>query len=148
MSDLPRSIAIGPLVYAVKDDEASHAREVWKSSKHGWGAINYGPGEIILDPEQNDQHKRAALLHEVLHGCWHITDPQVEYEEAAIRILTLPLLDVLRRNRALVEYLTAEDAPPSAASADPTVDAAADTTETSEGAGAPLAIDEAAFFRP
>lgn len=111
MSDLPQTITIGPLIYTVKADEASHAREVWKSSKDSWGAINYGPGEIILDPEQSTQHRRAALLHEILHGCWHITDPQVDYEEAAIRILTLPLLDTLRRNPDLVAYLTTPDVP-------------------------------------
>jgi len=109
MSDLPDSIIIGPLVYTVKADEASHAREVWKSSKDGWGAINYGPGEIVLDPDQTTQHRRAALLHEVLHGCWHTTDPQIEGEEAAIRVLALPLLDVLRRNPDLVAYLVATD---------------------------------------
>lgn len=138
MSDIPRSIIIGPLVYTVKDDEASHAREVWKSSKGGWGAINYGPGEIVLDPEQNTAHKRASLLHEILHGCWHLTDPQIEGEEAAIRILSLPLLDTLRRNPDLVAYLVASDAPPGAG---------ASPEAASEGASVGP-IDMASFMKP
>ena len=63
----------------------------------------------ILSPDQNDAHKRMALLHEVLHGCWHLTDKAHQDDEAAIRILAGPLLDTLRRNPLLVAYLVEDD---------------------------------------
>ena len=109
MSDLPRSITIGPFVYTVTDDDTAHAVAVKRDGVDTWGSISYGLGTIALEPNQNAAHKRVALLHETMHGCWHLTDKQHADDEAAIRILAAPMLDMLRRNPDLVAYLMAED---------------------------------------
>jgi hypothetical protein len=111
VSALPTQIAIGPLVYAVTDDRAEHNSISAESGESTWGRILYAKGQIILNPEQNDAHKRYALLHEALHGCWHVGTRSHEDDEAAIRALACPLLDMLRRNPDLVAYLLAEDMP-------------------------------------
>lgn len=106
---IPTHITIGPLVFAVTDDLAEHNRVSVDFGESTWGRILYARGRIILDPDQNDAHKRYALLHEVLHGCWHIGNRSHENDEPAIRALACPLLDVLRRNPELVAYLLAEE---------------------------------------
>jgi hypothetical protein len=108
---LPEKVTVGPLVYIVCNDIATYAQSVVDTNEQVYGRVNYGDIQIILDPKQHDQHKRMALLHEVLHACWHVTDPIDPHtvEEMAIRTLTGPLLDVLRRNPELVAYLLAEE---------------------------------------
>lgn len=109
---LPKTIEIGPLTFTVTDNEAVHARNVVKSSEDPWGRVDYGKGEIVLRPEQALPHQRMVLLHEVMHGCWHLTDCTHEGDEKAILALAAPLLDVLRRNPDLVAYLIATDEEP------------------------------------
>lgn len=109
---LPKTVEIGPLTFRVIDDRSEHNQTIVDDMEKTWGLIRYATGKIILDPDQNDGHKRMCLLHEVMHGCWHIGDRSHKNDEAAIRALAGPLLDVLRRNPDLVAYLTATDDPP------------------------------------
>jgi len=103
---LPNSVAIGPYVYAVHDDQAAYLEAVVEGKEDCYGWIKHAKSIIILDPNQADQHKRVTLLHEILHGCWHVTDREHKNDEDPIRMLAAPLLDVLRRNPDLVAYLT------------------------------------------
>lgn len=107
----PETVVIGPLVYTVASDVSTYAQAVVEHNEQVYGRIQHSEGRIILDPKQQEQHKRIALLHEVLHGCWHTTDPLDPHdcEERAIRTLSGPLLDTLRRNPALVAYLLSEE---------------------------------------
>lgn len=82
-----------------------HNQSVVDDLMDTYGRIKYAQGQIILDPNQSAPHKRMTLLHEVLHGCWHIGDRSHKNDEKAIRALTGPLLDALRRNPELVAYL-------------------------------------------
>jgi hypothetical protein len=106
---LPDKIAIGPLTFRVTDDIHEHNQGVVDDALDTYGRINYAKGRIILDPNQTDAHKRLALLHEVLHGCWHVGDRSHKNDEKAIRSLTGPLLTVLRGNPELMAYLLAEE---------------------------------------
>lgn len=106
---LPKNITIGPLVFAVTDDTAAYYRVSVELGATTWGRILYAKGRIILDPEQNEAHKRYALLHEVLHGCWHTGNRSHKNDEKALRAIAAPLLDVLRKNPDLVAYLLASD---------------------------------------
>lgn len=105
----PTQITIGPLTYTVTSDEADYARAVASEKVELYGAINYGAGRITLSPHQSPAHQRGALLHEALHAIIHLTDPSIEEEERLVRTICLPLLDTLRRNPALVAYLTEPD---------------------------------------
>lgn len=105
----PGTLAIGPLVYAVVSDEAAYLRAVADDKVDIYGSINYGDLRIVLSPRQAAAHQRTALWHEVIHAALHLTDPDLSDEERCVRALAMPLLDVLRRNPALVAYLTAAD---------------------------------------
>jgi hypothetical protein len=111
VSNLPKNIAIGALAYVVVDDTQSYAQTVVDFNEQTWGRVRHHIAQITLEPTQTDPHKRMALLHECLHACWHVTDPldPNNAEEFAVRTLTGPLLDMLRRNPDLVAYLLAED---------------------------------------
>jgi|GEM_PF-3502597 hypothetical protein len=106
---LPDNVQIGPLVFRVTDDELEKRRADATDGDDTFGRIEYGKGLIILDYEQSASHKRMALLHECLHGCWHVSEPGHLDDEDAIRRLSAPLLDMLRRNPVLVAYLLAEE---------------------------------------
>lgn len=107
--NLPKVVIIGPLTFRVTDEQVDHNQGVVEDLLDTYGRIRYSQGLIILDPKQNDAHKRIALLHEVMHGCWHLGDRSHKNDEKAIRSLCAPLLDVLRRNPDLVAYLLTED---------------------------------------
>lgn len=106
---LPNEVVIGPLVFRVTDDELEHRRADATDGDDTFGRIQYGKGFIILDHEQAPSHKRLSLLHECLHGCWHLSDAGHMDDEDAIRRLSAPLLDMLRRNPDLVAYLLTEE---------------------------------------
>lgn len=111
---LPERVIIGPMIYGIANDIATYAQSVVDTNEQVYGRVNYGECQIILDPKQHDQHKRVALLHELLHACWHVTDPldPSNCEEMAVRAITGPLLDVLRRNPELVAYLLEDESSP------------------------------------
>ena len=108
----PATIRIGPVQYAVVVTAAAYAARMVVANEPFWGLIDYGEALIVLQPTHPD-HVRLALLHEVLHGCWHLHEPLSETitEEQAIRTLTGSLLDTLRRNPALVAFLLTESPP-------------------------------------
>lgn len=102
---LPDTVTIGPIDYTITDDTVTHAMRVVSSSCDPWGEIDYGAGLIVLRPGQSPAHQRLVLVHEILHGCYHVTTRDHEDDEAAVLALAGPLLDVLRRNPALVAFL-------------------------------------------
>jgi hypothetical protein len=104
---LPTLVQIGPLAYTITDEEHVYNKTAVDQGEALWGRIDYAKGSIVLSPEQNDAHKRLALLHEVLHGVWHLHDKAHESDEDVLRSLTADLLDTLRRNPELVAYLVA-----------------------------------------
>lgn len=111
---LPVAIQIGPIRYQVLATTEAYNAVVARTNTHFYGHIQDGTTTITLDPDQVPDHMRWSLLHEVLHGCWHVSDPPGETftEEQAIRAICGALLDTLRRNPALVAYLMAtEEAP-------------------------------------
>lgn len=103
---LPKEVQIGPLCYAVINDEARYHKMASVAEVAVWGKIFYGESEIVLNPDQGAQHQRLALLHEVLHGVWHLHDKGHDGDEEVLRSMTADLLDTLRRNPDLVTYLT------------------------------------------
>ena len=59
---------------------------------------------ILVDSEQDVQQLRDALLHEIIHVVEYET--HLNLKERHVHTLATGLLDVLRKNKKLVEYLT------------------------------------------
>ncbi len=103
MTDRPARIQIGPTRYDVLYD-----RKVLESTVDDCkGVTSTEHQRITIDPDRGPDAVARTLLHEVLHGCWALAGNRADKvpEEIAIRTLTLPLLDTLRRNPDLVRCL-------------------------------------------
>ena len=101
---LPKQIQIGPLVYEVKTDKTTINQATVDGSTTFWAHIRFGQLDILIDADQQLHHQQMTLLHEVLHGCFHVTMLDKKWEETAVRLLSGPLLDTLRRNPDLVAF--------------------------------------------
>ena len=110
MTTLPATIAIGPIRYRVSIDKGDYHEVVSQELVDIYGRIDYGNAKIVLKTEQATDHVRLSLLHEVLHGCWHLArqDQAKVTEEEAIRFIAAAPLDTLRRNPDFISYLLAE----------------------------------------
>lgn len=111
MTELPKSIRVGPLTYTVE--------VMPKGLKGGeWGMTHHTKLRIRLDGRHPQANLRATLLHEVLHAARYVTGAHLEefakhyskrydLEERVITTLEHPLLGILRDNPDLVAFLTA-----------------------------------------
>jgi hypothetical protein len=116
MAPRPLHVDIGPHRYAVCWDEAAIDRlRVERDEAKLAGLIHYAGLKITVDPRQGKTHQRRALLHEVVHGIldvtgWNSVGPEKpDADDFIVRIDSM-LLDTLRRNPALVAWLTEPDA--------------------------------------
>lgn len=107
---IPATITVGPHTYAVVVDENAinaRSREEKTDLLGQHDPINL---TITLRPEQAPSTLVETLLHEVLHALLSqtgiVADIGNEEEEKAVNRLAPLLLDTLRRNPALVEFLT------------------------------------------
>lgn len=73
------------------------------------GTIRLTPQRITIAGSMGPDQARDTLLHEVLHGLLRIVNliPDDKEEERVVVALAPLLLDALRRNPGLVEYLVA-----------------------------------------
>lgn len=112
--NLPRSIVVGPFTYRVH-----HSKKEWKKfeEQECAGQTCISSSNIYLNPQITGPVLKEVLLHETLHACWHLAGnvddlihkPNQEVrEEAAVRVMSTPLLQVLRDNPLLVAYLLAD----------------------------------------
>ena len=110
--EMPQRISVGPHSYVVVKDQAELDRKsierqiVGPQGHHDPVALR-----ILVTEQQAPGQQRDTLLHEVLHALTEMTGLHNEWseekEEAVVRRLTPALLDVLRRNPDLVEFLVA-----------------------------------------
>lgn len=107
----PRAIRIGP--FDVRVDLSKKAQEKVDRDNDGplYGLWDGRNATIMLSSRAADTILRETLLHEVLHAIFelsgassvHIKDSDTE--EGIVRSVTPMLLDVLRTNNRLVDYL-------------------------------------------
>lgn len=116
VSDLPESVIIGTVVYAILNDPTS-----WMAYEHGsqtkgfYGATQFRQSQILINPEQTPEQTRLTLWHEILHALnqsvmgdpsWtRLSKDPDEAEEIMVRRLEHPTLAVLRDNPELTLYL-------------------------------------------
>ncbi len=108
---LPGKVHVGPHTYRVICDTAAMNAECRDASEDLAGRCSHRTLTIHVDPDQARSQMRDTLLHEVLHAVANMTALDNEWgdeqEEEVILRLAPALLDVLRRNPRLVEFLTA-----------------------------------------
>jgi hypothetical protein len=92
---LPKSIKIGPVVYAVTE-EARVANESM------WGQIVYAESKIELNPGMNPQHRKITLWHEMIHGML-LQGGIREHDERILDVLAHGIVSVLQDNKGLLE---------------------------------------------
>lgn len=104
----PESLKIGPYTYKLfmavppfPDPEDSCEEDVGKTYHH--------KQTIYVDCSQASDMMADTVLHEVLHCLWGLTSLSIEWsekkEERYTRLLSPILLDVMRSNPQLVDYL-------------------------------------------
>jgi hypothetical protein len=108
---LPRSLKAGP--FDIKVDVSKKAQERVDRDTEGplYGMWDGKSATILLSTRAADTIMRETLVHEILHAVLelsgassvHIKDS--DEEEGIVRSIAPMLLDVLRRNPKLVDYL-------------------------------------------
>jgi hypothetical protein len=95
----PRVVRIGPHRYAIRSERIE--------GDDTFGDCSPGACLIRIDPRQTASQRRDTLVHELLHALCSLTglNEKVDEEDLVLR-LSPALLDLLRRNPALVRYLT------------------------------------------
>ncbi|MFZ4431667.1 MAG: hypothetical protein ACOYOQ_00570 [Microthrixaceae bacterium] len=96
----PGKLRVGPFTYRVVVDEGRIPSDLY-------GACDKSHHVISLHPNQSGDRLRATLLHEVIHALCDVAAVDDDKAEEAVATRLAPLLlDVLRDNPRLVEYLT------------------------------------------
>ena len=106
---LPESIEIGPISYKIEHNRDAVTR--WRAAEgdpYLAGTIRYRESIIAIDPDLPLGQKRLALLHEVVHGVLQMLGINAVNNEDVVTPVASLLLDTLRRNPALVAFLTEE----------------------------------------
>ena len=80
---LPDEVVIGPLTYRVTTDRATINQAAVDSQLTFYANIRFGETDILIDDKQTPAHQRMTPLHEVLHGCFHVTMLDKKWEETA-----------------------------------------------------------------
>lgn len=82
-----------------------HARDLNDMRKVG--EIKADQLQILISDDQAEHRQRQTLVHEILHGLIGLGDAGCKHEEHIVEVLSVLLLDTLRRNPHLVSYLQA-----------------------------------------
>ena len=102
---LPKRVKVGPFTYEVKLGGPEFAEDT-----RLLGHCDHRKLEIALLPGLADDATVEVLLHEILHACFNAVGQPLEFvhkdaEEKAVVALAPILLQVLRANPAVLEYL-------------------------------------------
>lgn len=108
---MPKRIHIGSLTYRVTTDKASVDAACREEGTDLYGRTHHGRLTIALDPTTTDPKQREVLLHEALHCLTEkagiTAELGAQQEEKLVDRIAPLLLDLLRTNPALVDYLRA-----------------------------------------
>jgi Zn-dependent peptidase ImmA (M78 family) len=99
-----KTIKIGPFDYSVKMYDVIKFDADEGEKYVTFGTINPGTQEISLIKGMTAQNERLTLLHEVVHGIFQNIG-MVEQDESLVSALSNNLMDVIKRNPKLIDYL-------------------------------------------
>lgn len=107
---MPKDVIVGPYNYQVKNDKSSmDSARVRFESLEAIGFTSTHEQCIYVDPELNEDMRAEVLLHEILHAICEATGIGTSFEEDKeeqfIATISPLLLDTLRRNEEIADYL-------------------------------------------
>lgn len=103
---IPKTLRVGPYRVKVEVSEAeiNAQSNLLKSDLAGMWV--WKTSMIVLRPGLSDEATAECLLHEILHAVFTVAGIESEDEERLVNAIAPTLLDTLRRNPKLVDYLT------------------------------------------
>lgn len=109
---LPSKIDVGPVSYLLMLNDSTRIRGQEFIRGNVLGETGHDQLEIVIDPNQPPGRLRDTVFHETMHVAMHLTgidfELGTEKEEHYVRRLSSIILEILRRNPDLVEYLMAD----------------------------------------
>lgn len=115
MELVPTSVQIGAFVFNVDLDQAYMDREAARRGEELSGMSEFEKQKITIAEGQGSDITADTVLHEILHMCLRVTVCDIntetanggveDIEERMISALTGVLLDTLRRNPEMSQYL-------------------------------------------
>lgn len=95
-------IKVGPFTYNIIIEEGAALNDSPAS-----GYIDYDKSEIHIEKELSEDCRKTTLIHELIHAilfCSGIDDSNKEIHKV-IDIISIGILDILIRNKQLLNYL-------------------------------------------
>lgn len=107
---VPRTVQIGPSRFDILIDEAEINKVACEAGGDGReGSYDGQRQKILIRPGLGEDRTAETLTHEVLHALMEMTgianDVESNLEESMVTRLAPVVLDLLRRNPALVHFL-------------------------------------------
>ncbi len=110
MTEMPRTLKIGPFVYVVLQDVVKLQAHERKQKAGYSGYTDHSLMEIIIGPDEALCSRRETLWHEVKHCVVHLFGEYGKMDDETHVRRSAPMeLAALRENPDLVAFLTAED---------------------------------------
>jgi|688.fasta_scaffold478306_2 hypothetical protein len=110
----PKDVQVGPFTFTIKSDKASmdSARGRFESLD-AIGFMSIHEQTIFIDPELQGDINIDTLLHEILHAIFEVVGLKNHFEEKEeeqiIAAMSPTLLDTLRRNVEVTDYILGRD---------------------------------------
>jgi Zn-dependent peptidase ImmA (M78 family) len=107
---MPKDVKVGPYRYSIKNDKSSmDSARVRFETIEAIGFTSTHEQCIFVDPELSEDMRAETLLHEIMHVVCEATGISTSFdekeEESFIATVSPLLLDTLRENREVAEYL-------------------------------------------
>lgn len=111
----PKTVRVGPHRISIKIDETAHNASQAAEQTSLYGRYDPATNTITVQPGLHPDQEADTILHEILHAVATGTGltatggalEDQSRQEQVVSAMAPALLDLLRRNRALVDYLTA-----------------------------------------
>lgn len=102
---VPKKLQLGHVTYDVVTDETQVAAIQLEVKEILYGYLQPRHQKLYINPNQGPDQMRDTVLHEVTHEAFPYGLVDEEIEEQIVRAVATNLLDYLRRNPKLVEFL-------------------------------------------
>lgn len=104
---LPKTVFAGPFVFNIRSEAGPFMAAEESEKTRLYGRTDYISGTIDIRPAVALSFTQETLMHEALHAAFFAARLNPQNEEEVVNSLSPVLLDLLRRNPDLLNYLLA-----------------------------------------